>query len=248
MLHVWKIPQARATMDIDLLGKLDNSVAYVEECIKKILQISTPDDGLTFDPDSVTSIDIAHDADYQGRRVLFFGYLERMRIRMKIDIGFSDIVLPEPILINFPTALDMNPPILQGYTRESAIAEKFHAMVFLGIQNSRMKDFYDIYVLSMNYSFKGVHLSQALQGTFKRRHTNIPTSLIITSSSFLNMKDAQWAAFFKKFPSSHLSEIPVNLEKVVQRIASFLLPPCIALQTKKSFEQTWEPSADGWKS
>lgn len=246
MLRVWKVPQARATMDIDLLGKLDNSASSIEGCIKKILDTPVSDDGLVFDSESVTSMEITQDADYRGRRILFLGYLERMRIRMKIDIGFSDVVLPAPVSIHFPTALDMEPPILQGYTRESAVAEKFHAMVFLGLQNSRMKDFYDIYVLSRHYSFEGRLLRQALQGTFERRHTDIPASLIITSSSFLKMKEVQWTAFLKKFPSSQLSEIPIHLEDVVQRISSFLLPPCAALQSKNSFEQTWTPFTGSW--
>lgn len=246
MLRVWNVPQARATMDIDLLGKLDNSASFIEECIQKILDVPVPDDGLSFDPESVTSMEITQESDYRGRRILFFGYLERMRIRMKIDIGFSDIVLPAPIPIHFPTALDMDPPMLQGYTRESAIAEKFHAMVFLGLQNSRMKDFYDIYVLSCHHSFEGDLLSRSLQATFERRHLDIPSSLIITSSSFLKMKEVQWTAFLKKFPTSLLPGIPVHLEEAVQRISSFLLPPCSALLSKEAFEQTWNPSTGGW--
>lgn len=246
MLRVWNVPQARATMDIDLLGQLDNSASSIEECIQKILDVSVPDDGLSFDPKSVTSMEITQDADYQGRRILFFGYLEQMRIRMKIDIGFSDVVLPAPVPIHFPTALDMAPPMLKGYTRESAIAEKFHAMVFLGLQNSRMKDFYDIYVLSSHHSFEGNLLSQSLQATFERRHLNIPSSLLITSSSFLKMKEMQWTAFLKKFPASLLFGIPIHLEEVVQRISSFLLPPCRALLSQETFEKTWNPSVGDW--
>ena len=246
MLRVWNVPQARATMDIDLLGTLDNSASFIEACIQKILDVPVPDDGLSFDPESVTSMEITQESDYRGRRILFFGYLERMRIRRKIDIGFSDIVLPAPIPIHFPTALDMDPPMLQGYTRESAIAEKFHAMVFLGLQNSRMKDFYDIYVLSSHHSFEGNLLSRSLQATFERRHLDIPSSLIITSSSFLKMKEVQWTAFLKKFPVSLLSGIPVHLKEVVQRISFFLLPPCEALLSKASFEKTWNPSTGSW--
>ena len=88
MLRVWNVPQARATMDIDLLGTLDNSASFIEACIQKILDVPVPDDGLSFDPESVTSMEITQESDYRGRRILFFGYLERMRIRMKIDIGF----------------------------------------------------------------------------------------------------------------------------------------------------------------
>ena len=96
-------------------------------------------------------------------------------------------------------------------------------MVFLGLQNSRMKDFYDIYVLSSHHSFEGNLLSRSLQATFERRHLDIPSSLIITSSSFLKMKEVQWTAFLKKFPVSLLSGIPVHLKEVVQRISFFLL-------------------------
>lgn len=246
MLHVWGLPQVRATMDIDLLGKLNNRPEYIEQCIRNILQIPVPDDGLTFDPESVTSTDITHDADYRGRRVLFFGYLDRMRIRMKLDIGFSDMVFPAPCPINFPTALDMEAPFLQGYTRESAIAEKFHAMVFLGIQNSRMKDFYDIYILSSHYAFNGTFLIRALQETFERRQTNLPDSLIITSSAFLKMKEVQWAAFLGKFPPSQHLEIPTALEAVVQRIESFLMSPCQAALRKGDFIHIWNPSEARW--
>lgn len=246
MLRVWGIPQAQATMDIDLLGMLNNSSGYMEQCVRNILQTPVPDDGLMFDPESVTSTAITHDADYRGRRVLFFGYLERMKIRMKLDIGFSDVVLPAPCPIHFPTALDMEPPILHGYTRESAIAEKFHAMVFLGIQNSSMKDFYDIYVLSSHYAFDGTLLSQALQGTFERRHTPLPDSLVIASSLFLKMKEVPWTSFLEKIPPSRRPEIPTVLNEVVQRIEAFLLPPCQAALGKAGFARIWNPSAARW--
>lgn len=247
MLRVWNVPQARSTMDIDLLGKLDNRASSIEKSIQKILDVPVEDDGLTFDPKSVTSTEITQDADYRGLRIKFDGKLEQMKIRMKIDIGFSDIVLPAPVSIHFPTALNMDSPILQGYTMESAIAEKFHAMIFLGLQNSRMKDFYDIYVLSNYNSFDGSILSQSIRATFERRHLAIPSSLQITSPTFLKEKKKQWSAFLNRFPDSLLFDNLPSLDEVVQRISSFLLPPCEALLSKKTFEKTWNPKIGEWK-
>ncbi len=136
--------------------------------------METEPDGLRFDPDTVTAERIAEDADYEGVRVTFMVYLERAKIPIQIDIGFGDAVTPPPVENNYPTLLGSTAPRLLTYPRETVVAEKLEAMVKLGIANSRMKDFYDMEVLSRTFSFDGKSLREAIHNTFERRGTELP--------------------------------------------------------------------------
>ena len=100
--------------------------------------------------------------------------LEKARMTLQVDVGFSDRVVPGPEEIDFPTLLDFPAPHLLGYTRETVVAEKFEAMVKLGILNSRMKDFFDIWTLSREFSFDGSTLSKAVKTTFENAGHTCP--------------------------------------------------------------------------
>jgi len=141
MFTVWQSPFPRPTRDIDLLGLLDNTVEHVVSAIQAICQEPAPEDGLRFDAGSVAGERIIEAANYEGVRVRFAAYLGTARIPMQIDVGFGDPLVPGPSLVRLPTILDFPPPELQGYSRESAIAEKLQIMVYMGEINSRMKDF-----------------------------------------------------------------------------------------------------------
>ncbi len=164
MLRVWDALGFRPTMDIDMLGK--SGAPYSEKTvvsqIKEILNVKVEPDGLNFDPNSIQSERITEEANYQGFRIRFRGTLDTARINMQIDIGFGDIVFPPPQESELPTILDFAPPRVLCYSRESAIAEKFEVMVKLGILNSRMKDFYDIWLLSRQFDFDGAQLTKAI--------------------------------------------------------------------------------------
>ena len=161
-------------MDIDLLGRTRNAEADIVSQMRDILMVNVETDGLAFDLDSIQTERITEGADYDGIRIRFLGTLGSARIHMQIDIGFGDIVYPEPKESGFPTMLDFPAPRLLCYSRESSISEKLEAMIKLGMLNSRMKDFYDIWLLSRLFDFEGPKLVQAIQQTFEQRGTVLP--------------------------------------------------------------------------
>ena len=138
MLRVWQSSESRPTMDVDLLGITSNDEDEITAQIREILSTEVEPDGLHFDTSSVTAERIIEDADYQGLRIRFHGTLGSAKVNMQLDIGFGDVVFPEAVLSKYPTILDFPAPELRCYSRESAIAEKFEAMVKLGELNSRM--------------------------------------------------------------------------------------------------------------
>jgi predicted nucleotidyltransferase component of viral defense system len=174
MLRVWGVPRARPTMDIDLLrrGVADQAalVRLVEQCAAS----SDPDDGVIFEPTTISVEPIRDATEYVGTRIRLHARLGNVRQTVQIDFGVGDAVYPEPQVIDYPVLLTNTPVRLCGYPVESAIAEKFEAMVHLDLQNSRMKDFYDIWILSRTLTFSGPALSQAIRSTFDRRHTSLP--------------------------------------------------------------------------
>lgn len=145
IFSTWSGPASRPTMDIDLLGKLNNDLEVITETMKSISVIAVEDDGLIFHAETVTAARIVEIANYEGVRVRIQGNLGNARVSIQIDIGFGDVVIPGPRRVKYPTILDFPAPEINGYTMESTIAEKCHAMMRLGVLNSRMKDFYDIW-------------------------------------------------------------------------------------------------------
>ena len=131
MLHVWSAPLARATKDLDLLGRLDNSLENLERVIREACAAEVEPDGMVFDLASVKTERIKEDADYEGVRIRFLGLLGKARVAMQIDVGFGDVVTPSAEAIVYPTLLDFPAPEVAGYPRETVVAEKFQAMVYL---------------------------------------------------------------------------------------------------------------------
>lgn len=160
MLRAWNSPEFRPTMDIDVLGKTKNEDANLIAKIKDIIAVEVPPDGLVFDPASIRAERITQDADYAGIRLRFKAVLDSAKVTIQIDVGFGDVVFPEPQPCTLPTLLDFPPPKLMGYSRESAIAEKFEAMVRHRELNSRMKDFYDVWLLARQFDFEGKQLAR----------------------------------------------------------------------------------------
>lgn len=197
MLQVWEAPQSRPTMDIDMLGRTGNDPDALVQSFRSVLEAESLDDGLTFDLDSLRAEPITEEADYQGVRVRAFAELSGARVRLQIDIGFGDPVVPAPARLPYPVLLDFPAPELLCYSRESTIAEKFQAMVALGALNSRMKDFYDIWLLSRQFDFDLSTLAQAIAATFRRRDTPLPARPVFTES-FAAEKQEQWRAFLRR--------------------------------------------------
>jgi len=240
MFTVWQSPFPRSTRDIDLLGRLDNSVEHVVSAIQAICQEPAPEDGLRFDAESALGERIIEAANYEGVRVRFTAYLGTARIPMQIDVGFGDPLVPGPSLVRLPTVLDFPPPELQGYSRESVIAEKLQIMVYLGEVNSRMKDFYDIWLLATHFDFDGTILAQAIRETFRWRQTALSLTPVAFSDTFAQdrEKQAQWVAFIGRH---RLEDTLVTLPEAIQVIAAFLQPVLQALSEGQLFDRRWSP-------
>lgn len=155
--------KGRPTQDMDLLGKqISNDINNIQTIFKEVFS-QDHKDGLIFSTDTMTIENITEDAKYSGVRIKIRCLLGNAANVISIDIGFGDIIIPKPIEMQFPCILDTEPaPDINVYTMESIIAEKFHAMIKLGIMNSRMKDFCDIYMLSKTNNFEGIVLEEAL--------------------------------------------------------------------------------------
>ncbi len=239
MLSTWVAVESRPTMDIDFLGRIDNSVEGIESVIREICGLEAEPDGVTFDLSSIRGGRIKEDADYEGVRTRFAAFLGNARVVIQIDIGFGDIIVPGPVEMEYPVILNLPRPHLKGYTRESTIAEKFQAMVALGIVNSRMKDFFDIWLLSRQFDFDGKTLADALKKTFEHRGTAIQDEPVALTEAFSmdSSKQIQWRAFIRK---GRFENVPHELGEVVSQIASFLAPVSRALLTGGAFDKKWK--------
>ncbi len=200
MFTAWNLEPYRPTMDIDLLGKVSNRVDSILAITKEICAQSVESDGLTFNPATVKGARIAEGANYEGVRVRFHAILGRARVTQQLDIGFGDVVVPGPQSIEYPTILDSPAPKLRGYSKESIVAEKFESLVTLGILNSRMKDYFDIWSLSRQFDFDGQALGNAIAKTFSNRGTTIVPDPVGLTVRFADdpSKKAQWRGFIRK--------------------------------------------------
>ncbi|MFN0016864.1 MAG: nucleotidyl transferase AbiEii/AbiGii toxin family protein [Pirellulaceae bacterium] len=235
---VWKTPATRPTRDIDFLGRLNNDPEYIRSVVADVCQAHVDDDGLMFDPATVATERIAEDADYQGVRATFQATLGNARIPMQIDIGFSDVMTPGPTAVSYPTILDFPAASLLAYNRETAIAEKFEAMVKLGELNSRMKDFFDVATLASNFDFEGQELATAIRATFAKRQTPIQSQPICFSDHFFSdpTKAVQWKAFVRRSVIVCESEF----SEVVEDVRNFLQPVASKLVIDQPFNQHWD--------
>ncbi len=240
MFAVWQAPLSRPTMDIDLLGRTDNSIDTIVRITKDACLQGVEPDGLEFDEASVEGQRITEAADYEGVRVRFRGVLGTARIVMQLDVGFGDVVIPRAKLEEYPTILPGLPaPRIRGYSRESTIAEKFEAMVKLGILNSRMKDFFDIWFLSREFDFDGQILAAAITKTFTVRGAEIPSHPARLTGALAEdaSKTVQWRGFTRR---SRLEVIPGDFGEVMAAILAFLGPVAESLANARSFQGTWE--------
>jgi predicted nucleotidyltransferase component of viral defense system len=238
MLTVWEAPFSRPTMDIDFLGHIDNNIKSITAIVADICSQKVEPDGIIFDLTSIKGEHITEDADYEGVRVRFHGSLGTAKFTMQLDIGFGDVVIPAPASLEYPTILDLPVPKLLGYSRESSIAEKFEAMVKLGVVSSRMKDFFDIWLLSQQFDFEGKRLAAAIDKTFSTRGTIIQSEPNSLTNSFAEdpIKVTQWRGFIRKI---RLTNVPQDFREVIEAISIFLRPIAERLATKKPFEATW---------
>lgn len=244
MFVAWGTPRSRATKDIDLLARTDNSIANLVKVVQSICRTEVEADGLVFDPALVRGEKIKEDADYEGVRLLFQGKLEQARIHMQIDVGFGDSVTPAPTAIDYPVMLDLPAPKLMGYPPETVVAEKFEALVKLGMINTRMKDFYDLWLLSRQFDFDGEALTETIRTTFARRGTALRASPTAFTPAFHAEKQPQWRAFLSR---TGLTGAPETLKEAIAPIEEFLIPIAEAGGADRKFSMSW--TAPGpWKA
>lgn len=233
LVTAWFDDPHRPTRDVDFLGFGDSSSQAVLTVWKSICEISL-DDGITFDSDALRADPIREELEYGGLRLRTIAILAGARISVTVDIGFGDAVEPGIEELNLPVLLNLPAPHLRTYARETVIAEKYQAMVALGKANSRMKDFYDLWVLSRTYAFDTQRLAQAIAATFTRRQTAIPEVLpdAFTPEFFNNEgKQKQWAAFIRD-----LTAVTPPFEMVISDLAAFIHPA--ALQARALLQRS----------
>jgi len=248
LFALWSPKAYRPTRDVDFLGFGDSDEAALRETFRSLCDVSVEDDGLLFLADSVRVETIRDAMEYGGIRVTLLGDLSGARIPIQADIGFGDAVTPEPEQIEYPTLLEYSAPCLRAYPRETVVAEKFEALVSLGIANSRMKDFYDLSMMANQFEFDWGTLSEAIRNTFARRRTPLPTDTPSgLNSTFYSdrQKNLQWSAFLGKGVQLSTSK-PPSLEEVCQLIKIFLMPPAQNQGHNETYTRLWQPGGP-WK-
>lgn len=212
----------RATTDIDLLAtRISNSDMEMKEIFRDIFALEM-DDALRFDLDSVKVENITEWKEYHGLHIAATAYLDKTRVPVSIDIGFGDIIYPSAMKIEFPVIFEMEAPIVNAYSMESAIAEKLEAIIHNGYLNSRYKDFYDICILTEKYSFSYDKVKEAVVETFQNRGTALSMDTAAFGSEFLQdpLHRNRWNAFLKK--KKAIEAIP--FKEAVLKVKNFAEP------------------------
>ena len=241
---IWMGPFCRVTRDADMESFGDSSPDVVIGAFKSICTVSCPEDAVEFDLDSFTSENIKEDDKYPGLRVSFTAYIGGARVAMQIDVGFGDSVYPKAETSDYPVLLDGDLPRVLVYPRYTVVAEKFHTMVDRGLLNSRLKDYYDIWLLTERFDFEAELLKTAIRRTFERRETSLPSMLpeSLSADFFGNpLKVSQWNAFLRKLGDAPQ---PDSLGAATMRIADFLKP---VISAPDSLVGRWSASERRWK-
>jgi hypothetical protein len=240
LFRLWGGADFRSTKDLDLEGLLQNEAQVVREVFASICAQPVEDDGLVFDASSVQVSEIRDTQEYGGFRVGLTARLGTAILRLQIDVGFGDAITPAPTISELPSILSQSRPLVRVYPRETVVAEKFEAMVQLGMTNSRMKDYYDLWFMSRHFEFEGPTLAAAMRATFERRGTVIPgrspISLTVEYAGDPNHV-RQWAAFANRLGV----EATPGLGVVIGEIKEFVLPAALAAATEQPFPQYWKP-------
>jgi predicted nucleotidyltransferase component of viral defense system len=229
LLYAFEKEASRPTLDIDLLGlEIANNLLHFKKVFYEICCIDDVTDAVTFNLDSLTTSKINKVDKYSGVRVKVEVRLGNIKQNLQVDIGFGDVVTPNPVAMDYPTLLDMNIPKIQAYSIETLIAEKFEAMISLAEMNSRMKDFYDIYSLLLHKKYDSDILKKAIFNTFQKRKTDFIANHSLFEDKFAENEKmlVQWKSFLVK------STLDTNIAfvEVLSLIKVELLPVYEALK------------------
>lgn len=242
---IWSGQLYRPTRDIDLLGYGELSPENIRHIFSTICTLAVEPDGLSFDAESIRLQAIKETHKYPGTRVTLYAFIGKARIRTQIDIGFGDIVIPATQQVEYPGLLNFPAPKLIAYPKETVIAEKLETMVDRGALNSRMKDFFDLRIMSQQFIFDGIVLTKAIKTTFTHRQTpfpkNDPIALTTNYAATPNAR-LQWHTFVSR---NRLPGETTDFIEVIAKLRNFLLPPFQAAQNDRLFANIWH-SDKGW--
>lgn len=239
LFSLWSPTPYRATGDLDLLGYGDNAPDQLMAVFREIMAVAVEDDGVVFHPESLRAAAAREADEYAGVRLDFTATLAGARLTIHVDIGYGDAVTPGAARIDYPTLLDLPAPNLLAYPPETVVAEKYQAMVSLGMVNTRLKDFFDLWAIAGTFAFDGAVLAQAIHATFERRQTPLPATLpIALTADFAADKQVQWRAFLAR---TQIALAPEPFPDVQARIEALVMSPTAALVEGKAFASHWEP-------
>ena len=245
LLLAYNIERARPTKDVDFLGVgVPSDREALEGIIREVVAVDLSD-GVEFVPQSIKSEVIKEDADYEGVRVRIAARIGSARTTIQNDIGFGDIVSPQPLQMDYPTLLERGSVKVLAYSKESIVAEKFEAIVKLTTFNTRMKDFYDIGFLASEFDFDSTLLQMALTNTFLRRQTPLSAALQLLNSEIPEEFDFEerWEAFGKRTRLTTKQ----HFRDVWELMRSFLLPLVDAQLKATKYRWTWNRKTTTWE-
>lgn len=227
LVSLWLDDEARVTRDIDFLGHGEAAPDHLVAVFGEILNLPA-EDGLTFDIDALNAQIINEEQEYDGVRIKTQAHLEQTRIPITIDVGFGDALTEPGHELEYPSLLDLPSATIRSYPPVTVVAEKFQAIVNLGLANSRMKDYYDLWALTQQQPMAPDALMSAIEATFARRETTVPVDAPTGLSSMFYqdpVKSAQWTAYAASIEMESLT-----LGDVVDSIWGYLAPVCNSIQ------------------
>ena len=246
IFNALEIPNRRATRDLDFQGVLSKDKDNLISITKEICEINIEPDGVVFDTSTITAEEIMFEANYPGVRTKFLGYLGKSRINMVLDVSFGGSIVPNALVMDFPTLLDVPSFKIRRYPLETVVSEKLETTISKSEFNSRRKDFYDLWLLSQEKEFDGTVLVKAIRATFQDRNTKLPSDIhSIFSDQFIFQHQSAWVAFLRREALDRFA--PEDFENVVNALRLFLLPPIEAIDQDKLFEMYWKPKGP-WRS
>lgn len=241
LFAAWTGKPHRPTQDVDLLGFGAPEGERLVSVFRDVCRAAVAPDGLEFEAESVSAAPIRENNLYDGIRVRLTATLGKARVEVQIDVGFGDAIHPALVEQTLGPLLDFPAPVIRAYPPESVVAEKLHAIVVLGMANSRMKDYFDLWTMCRTMRFDGRTLSGAIKATFERRATALPEERPVgLTSAFAGdaSKRSQWTAFIGKLPGEQ--DTP-DLADVVAKIWAFVMPVAEHRASGSEFESVWVP-------
>lgn len=234
----------RSTRDMDFRAFVPADPEEIEKIIREICAVDGDADAVDFDRESIIVEPIIDQGDYPSFRARFQGRIDRTVLPVQLDISLSGVMIPEPEVIFYPTFLGHPKPKLRAYRVETIVAEKVEAMVQLGLVNTRMKDFYDLFTISNRFDLQASILDAAIRATFSDRQTGLDDSPAGLSQSFVEANQDQWRAFLRRIGDPRSGKL--DFDEVAERIRAFILP--ILKSAKGGSARVpgfWDPSS-GW--